>query len=60
MSLVRAEDVSKIYLCGKVEALKERNFEIEPASFVSFVGPSGSGKSTLLILIGCLKKPGAD
>ncbi|MEA3487226.1 MAG: ABC transporter ATP-binding protein, partial [Thermodesulfobacteriota bacterium] len=33
------------------------NFEIEPASFLSFVGPSGSGKTTLLNLIGCLDTP---
>jgi putative ABC transport system ATP-binding protein len=59
MSLIAAHDLSKTYLKGetKVEALKVLNFEIEPASFVSFVGPSGSGKTTLLNLIGCLDKP---
>lgn len=59
MSLITAHDLSKTYLKGetKVEALKDLNFEIEPASFVSFVGPSGSGKTTLLNLIGCLDKP---
>ena len=59
MSLIAAHDLSKTYLKGetKVEALKDLNFEIEPASFVSFVGPSGSGKTTLLNLIGCLDKP---
>ena len=59
MSLVIAEDVSKTYQNGevKVEALKGLNFEIEPASFVSFVGPSGCGKTTLLNLIGFLDKP---
>jgi len=59
MSLIAAHDLSKTYLKGetKVEALKALNFEIEPASFVSFVGPSGSGKTTLLNLIGCLDKP---
>ena len=59
MSLIVAHDLSKTYLKGetKVEALKVLNFEIEPASFVSFVGPSGSGKTTLLNLIGCLDKP---
>jgi len=59
MSLVIAEDVSKTYRSGevKVEALKDLNFEIEPASFVSLVGPSGCGKTTLLNLVGCLDKP---
>ena len=43
MTLVSAEDVSKTYMSGEVEvqALKGLSFEIEPASFVSFVGPSG-------------------
>jgi len=59
MSLITSHDLSKTYLKGEtsVEALKGLNFEIEPASFVSFVGPSGSGKTTLLNLIGCLDKP---
>jgi putative ABC transport system ATP-binding protein len=58
MSLVAAEGLSKTYVTGEVpvEALKDLNFEIEPASFVSFVGPSGSGKTTLLNLMGCLDK----
>jgi len=59
MSLVYAEDLTKVYSLGeiKVDALKSVSFEIEPASFVSFIGPSGSGKTTLLNLIGCLDKP---
>jgi putative ABC transport system ATP-binding protein len=59
MSLISAKDVSKTYQAGEVEvrAIKGLNFEIEPASFVSFVGPSGSGKTTLLNLIGCLDSP---
>ena len=59
MALIEANDLSKEYEAGeiKVTALKSLNFEIEPASFVSFVGPSGSGKTTLLNLIGCLDKP---
>src|SRR4030065_2689151 len=59
MTLIAAHYLSKTSLKGetKVEALKDLNFEIEPASFVSFVGPSGSGKTTLLNLIGCLDKP---
>ena len=70
MSLILAEDISKDYQVvatkasnnygaaeNVVRALRDVNFEIEPASFVSFVGPSGSGKTTLLNLIGCLDKP---
>jgi putative ABC transport system ATP-binding protein len=59
MGLIVAEGLFKEYQVGElsVAALKGLNFEIEPASFVSFVGPSGSGKTTLLNLIGCLDKP---
>jgi putative ABC transport system ATP-binding protein len=59
MSLITAENVRKDYQAGEVsiQALKRINFEIEPASFVSFVGPSGSGKTTLLNLLGCLDAP---
>jgi putative ABC transport system ATP-binding protein len=59
MALVTAQGLSKDYTAGEVvvNALKNIDFEIEPASFVSFVGPSGSGKTTLLNLIGCLDKP---
>jgi len=59
MSLVIAENIQKDYQVGEISinALRGINFEIEPASFVSFVGPSGSGKTTLLNLIGCLDKP---
>jgi len=59
MRLIIAEDITKDYQIGEitVRALNEVSFEIELASFVSFVGPSGSGKTTLLNLIGCLDKP---
>ncbi len=59
MSLITANNLSKIYRTGEIEtqALKSLNFEIEPGSFISFIGPSGSGKTTLLNLIGCLDKP---
>jgi len=59
MSLIRLENVNKIYQTGEisVQALKEINLEIHGKTFVSFIGPSGSGKSTLLNLIGCLDKP---
>ena len=43
MSLIVSTDLTKNYRAGEVEvrALKGLSFEIEPASFVSFVGPSG-------------------
>ena len=61
MGLIVAEKLTKDYPTGEVvvRALKDVTFEIEPASFVSFIGLSGSGKTTLLNLIGCLDKPTA-
>jgi putative ABC transport system ATP-binding protein len=59
MALIAAQNINKDYQTEDVvvHALRGVDFEIEPASFVSFVGPSGSGKTTLLNLIGCLDKP---
>lgn len=59
MSVIVAKALGKTYVAGdiKVEAIKDVDFIIEPASFVSFIGPSGSGKSTLLNMIGCLDPP---
>lgn len=59
MSLIQAQGLIKDYQTEDVvvHALREVDFEIETASFVSFVGPSGSGKTTILNLIGCLDKP---
>lgn len=59
MKLIKAENIGKDYTVGEVtiRALDGVSFEIDQASFVSFVGPSGSGKTTLLNLIGCLDKP---
>jgi len=59
VSLIKAQNITKDYQTEEVvvHALRDVDFEIEPASFVSFVGPSGSGKTTILNLIGCLDKP---
>jgi putative ABC transport system ATP-binding protein len=59
MNVIEASELCKTYRSGEisVEAIRNADFSIEPASFVSFVGPSGSGKSTLLNMIGCLDSP---
>lgn len=58
-SLIKLQDVWKIYQLGKVEltVLKGISLEINPGSFVTIMGPSGSGKSTLMYLIGLLDVP---
>jgi len=59
MSLIKLENVKKVYQMGEVPvtALKGIDVEIGKGVFISFIGPSGSGKTTILNLIGCLDKP---
>ena len=58
-SLIKLEDVWKIYKLGEVEvnALRGVNLEIAPGGFITIMGSSGSGKSTLLHMLGCLDIP---
>jgi putative ABC transport system ATP-binding protein len=54
--LVAAEEVTKTYKTGKVEARALRGVSLQVAAgdFLAIVGPSGSGKTTLLNLVGAL------
>ena len=51
---VVAEGVRKAFENGRVRALEDATFAIEPGELVALTGPSGSGKSTLLNLLGAL------
>jgi putative ABC transport system ATP-binding protein len=57
--LIRAEDVSKVYVMGEqtVRALDGVSLEIVDGDFVAIMGTSGSGKSTMMNLIGALDVP---
>jgi putative ABC transport system ATP-binding protein len=61
MTLIRMEQLEKVYMAGTVEvpALRGIDLEIESGEFLSIMGPSGSGKSTLMNIIGCLDIPSA-
>ena len=54
---VVVDRVSKSFEGGRIVALDEVSFELEPGDFASIVGPSGCGKSTLLNLVGALDVP---
>ena len=56
---VVADGVRKSFEGGRVRALEDATFALEPGELVALTGPSGSGKSTMLNLIGALDVPDA-
>jgi putative ABC transport system ATP-binding protein len=58
-SVVRTQDVKKVYRMGEMEleALKGISIEIYTGEYISIMGPSGSGKTTLFNMVGGLDKP---
>ena len=58
-TVVRTQQVKKIYLMGEIEvhALRGVDMEIYTGEYLSIMGPSGSGKSTFFNMVGGLDKP---
>lgn len=59
MSLIKTENLSKVYISGETqtEALRGVNLKVEYGEYSAITGPSGSGKTTLFNLIGALDSP---
>jgi ABC-type lipoprotein export system ATPase subunit len=54
---VAVEHIRKSFDAGRIQALRDVSFTVDPGEMVSLTGPSGCGKSTLLNLIGALDRP---
>jgi ABC-type lipoprotein export system ATPase subunit len=56
---VAVSGVRKSFEHGRIPALRDVTFTVEPGELVALTGASGSGKSTILNLIGALDSPDA-
>jgi len=59
MSILTVESLSKSYDHGRVHAVRDVGFSLEPGAAMGIVGESGSGKTTLSRLIVGMEQPDA-
>ncbi len=59
MAIIELVGVSKVFKTedGRVNAVEDIGFSVDPGEFVTLVGPSGCGKSTLLNMVAGLFGP---
>lgn len=55
LSIINCQFLNKTY--GKVEALKDINFNVLPSELFGFIGPDGAGKTTLFRILTTLLLP---
>ncbi len=57
--LIEVRGLKKTYQSGDscIDAIRDMDFFIDDAEFITIMGPSGSGKSTLLSVMGALNHP---
>ncbi len=54
MAKIAVRHLTKSYNSGRVVALQDISFEVQPYESLCILGPSGCGKTTLLRLVDCL------
>ena len=54
---VQAQNLRKVY--GKLEAVADATFTLQPGEIVGFLGPNGAGKTTTIKLLTGLLEPTA-
>jgi NitT/TauT family transport system ATP-binding protein len=54
MAKIAVRHLTKSYNGGRVVALQDISFEVQPYESLCILGPSGCGKTTLLRLVDCL------
>src|SRR6266536_3374595 len=54
-AFMRVEGLRKSF--GRVQAVDDVSFDVQPGEFLTLLGPSGCGKSTTLRLIAGLERP---